>query len=358
MPQLGVAKPNAALVLDGSYGEGGGAIVRTALAMSALTQQPVRIENVRGAQQRQGLSSEDLCILRALALSTSAETVGAEFGSRTVSFLPTRAPRALNERFDIPDADDGPGHANALVVLSSLLPVMARAGAFSALFAVGETFGRNILGFDAFAHSTIPALQRFGLYAFPDLAVAGFGLHSRGEVAVEIEPSALHAAKFTDRGELLSARAMVTTGELPSPIAERGVAHIARMAHHAGIPIEPEFTLARAKTPGAHVTIWAEFENGFGSASAAGARGVRIEAIAQQAFEGFNEWMKSGSTVDAFLADQLLLTAVLAEGETVLKVQRLTQRFLTMVWVVKQFAPIHITVKGHGDNPGTVTIRR
>lgn len=346
------------LILDGAYGEGGGAIVRTALAMSALTQQPMRIENVRGAQQRQGLNCEDLAILRALALSTSAGTVGAEYGSKTVSFLPTRTPRALNERLDIPDADDGPGHANAVVVLSTLVPVMARSGAFSALFAVGETFGRNILGFDAFAHSTVPALQRLGLYCYPDLSVAGFGLKSRGEVAVEVEPSALQGVKLTDRGELIAVRAMVTTGELPSPIAERGVAHIERMAHNAGIPIDAEMTLAKAKTPGAHVTIWAEFEGGFGSASAAGARGVRIEAIAQQAFEGFNEWFRSGSTVDAYLADQILLTAALAEGESVFKVQRLSQRFLSMVWVVKQFLPIHITVKGGEDNPGTVTIKR
>lgn len=353
-----MASIGSPLILDGAYGEGGGAVVRTALAMSALTQQPLRIENVRGAQQRQGLNSEDLAILRVLALSTSAETVGAEFGSKQVSFLPTRSPKALNERIDIPDADDGPGHANALVILGTLLPIMARSGAFSTLFAVGETFGRNILGFDAFAHTTIAALQRFGLYAYPDLAVAGFGLHSRGEVALEIEPSALSGCKLTSRGELLFARAMVTTGELPSPVAERGVAHIARMAHHAGIPMDPEMTLAKAKAPGAHVTIWAEFEGGFGSASASGARGVRIEAIAQTAFDAFLQWYQDDSTVDSHLADQLLLTAVLAEGETVLKVHKLTQRLLSMIWVIKQFTPIHITVKGGEDKPGTVSIRR
>jgi len=353
-----VAGLGAPLVLDGAYGEGGGAVVRTALAMSALTQQPLRIENVRGAQLRQGLNCEDLTILRAFALSCAAETVGAEYGSKQVSFLPTRAPRALTERLDVPDADDGPGHANALVVLSTLAPVLCRTGAFSALFAVGETFGRNILGFDAFAFSTVPALQRLGLYCYPDLAIAGFGLKSRGEVVLEIEPSALHGASLTDRGELIAARAMVTTGELPSPIAERGVAHIARMAHSAGIPVDAEATLAKAKSPGAHVTIWAEFENGFGSWSSAGARGVRIESIAQQAFDGFHEWFRSGSTVDEHLADQLLVAAVLADGETILKVHRLTQRFLSMVWVIKQFVPIHITVKGQEGNPGTVTIKK
>jgi RNA 3'-terminal phosphate cyclase (ATP) len=68
--------------------------------------------------------------------------------------------------------------------------------------------------------------------------------------------------------------------------------------------------------------------------------------------------MSSNATVDPFLADQILLTAVFAEGETNFKVSRLTQRLLTTIWVVKQFAPIHITVRGSEGSPGQVTIRR
>ena len=55
---------------------------------------------------------------------------------------------------------------------------------------------------------------------------------------------------------------------------------------------------------------------------------------------------------------QLRIWLETADGdETILKVHRLTQRFLSMVWVIKQFVPIHITVKGQEGNPGTVTIR-
>jgi RNA 3'-terminal phosphate cyclase (ATP) len=353
-----MAKLGSPIVLDGSYGEGGGALLRTALAMSALTQQPLRIENARGATKFPGLSSEDIAIVKALGLCCQAETVGAEVGEHHLSFLPTKRPHGLNEKLDVPEARDGPGHANALVVLGTLLPIMARTGVYSTILARGETYGHNVLSFDYFANVTLGAARRFGLYAYADLSQAGFGRGSRGDVGLEIEPSLITGCNWKERGELIACRAIVATGELPEPIGQRGVAHLARLSHFAGLPIDAENVMVKAKAPGAFVTIWAEFENGFGGATAMGARGVRMEGVVQSAFESFQNWFKTDATVDEHLADQILLVPVLAEGETTFKVSRLTQRFLTMVWVIKQFLPIHITVRGKEGSPGTVTIRR
>ena len=86
--------------------------------------------------------------------------------------------------------------------------------------------------------------------------------------------------------------------------------------------------------------------------------GVRPEFVAQQAFEEMFDWMSSSATTDPYLADQILLPLALAETSSTFTVSRLTQRFLTIVWVVKQFLPIHITVRGSENGPGTVTIQR
>jgi RNA 3'-terminal phosphate cyclase (ATP) len=346
------------LVIDGSYGEGGAALVRTALAMASLTQQPTRIVNIRADAKRTGLSTEDVAILRGLTLSCGADVIGGEVGEKSISFIPTRRPRGLNEKIDVPEEDDGPGHANANVVCNALMPVMARTGAYSTLVVKGETYGNNVLSYDYFGNVTLAALRRFGLYAFVDQAAAGFGRGSRGELSLDIEPSVIQGANWARRGELLAIRAVVATAELPEPVGQRGVAHLARLGYYANLTVEAEAVSLRARAPGAFATVWAEFENGIGGATAMGARGVRMESIAQVAFENFLEWYKTDATVDPFLADQLLLPAVLAEGETVFKVSKLTARFLTVVWVIKQFLPIHITVKGHEGEPGTVTIRR
>ncbi|HVL37799.1 MAG TPA: RNA 3'-terminal phosphate cyclase [Fimbriimonadaceae bacterium] len=346
------------IVIDGSHGEGGGALLRTALAMSALTQQPLRVVNIRGGTKFAGLNPEDVTILRALALACSAETLGAEVGEASVSFLPTRRPRGLNETLEIVQGRDGTGFANALVVLNSLLPVMARTGVYTKLTAEGETFGNNMLSFDYFANVTLQAYRKLGIYSFAEMSLAGFGRGSRGEVRLETEPSAINGILWPDRGEMLGVRAIVTTAELSESVGQRGVAHLTKLAYHSGLSLEPEPVAVRAKGPGCFITVWAEFERGFGGATAMGARGVRVEAVAQQAFEAFAQWLRTDATVDAFLADQVLLAAALAEGESTFKTPRLTQRFLTSSWVIKQFLPIHITIRGQENEPGVVSIKR
>jgi len=349
--------PAAPVVLDGSYGEGGPTLVRTALALSALTQQPVRIEGVRGGMPRPGLRAEDLAIARGLAKSTSAEMVGAQPGSASFSFLPTRLPRPLPERIEPPEDEEGPGTLTAPVVLTALLPVAARAGQMGSVSVVGETHGHNVLGYDAFAGTTVPALRRFGLYATTELIEAGFGRYGRGLIRAEVEPSALQGVVWDSRGKVLDFRAVVTCAEVGEDVGRRGVAHLQRLARSVGMPLEVEEARVRSRGPGASVTVWAEYERGFGSATALGARGVRIESVAQSAFEQFLQWFRSDATVDQHLADQLLVTAAIAETDVSFRVPVLTERLLTAVWVVKQFLPIYVTVRGAPGEPGTISIR-
>src|SRR5580658_6051255 len=93
-------KSSALVVIDGSYGEGGGALVRTALCMAAITQQGVRIENIRAGTRFTGIDSEDLTLLSALKTVTAGEAVGASLGSTMLSFLPSRWPRGLTGALD------------------------------------------------------------------------------------------------------------------------------------------------------------------------------------------------------------------------------------------------------------------
>lgn len=352
-----MASSVALIVIDGAHGEGGGGLLRSALAMAALTQQPVRIDNVRGSTRFPGLDAEDLTILRALQKSTQAEVVGATLGSTSLSFLPTRRPTNLNGDIETIRNESGRG-PNANIVLSALVPVLARCGAYSSLTAEGETYGNNALSYEAFANVTLPALRKVGLYTQPELIVAGFGRESAGSVALEIEPSALNGVQWNDRGRLIGVYAAVVTSGVPDSIGDRGVSHLRKLAQNSGLQIDARHVPVAGRQSGAYVSVWAHYDRGFGGGNAMGSRGLRVEALAQMAFEEAFEWMSGTSTVDPFLADQMLLPLVFAEGESSFSVGRLTQRFLTSVWVVKQFAPMHITIRGPENGPGTVTIRR
>lgn len=345
------------IVLDGTYGEGGGALLRTALAMSAVTEQPVRIENVRGETRHPGLDPEDLTLVQALVESTAAETTGAEVGSNVLSFLPTRRPKALNGKFAIvrSSANRGP---NALIVLNALLPVLAGAGAYSSVECEGETYGAGSLGYDAFAEGTLSVLRKMGLYAFPDLGEAGYGREARGSVSLDVEPSGLTGLRWTERGRSLGMHGRIVSSGIPRDVGERAAGHLRRLAQNAGLEMEVEARDVPAAKPGIHVTVWAEYERGRGGGAAMGGRGIQAEALAQAAFGETMAFMESDACLDPYLIDQCLLPLVLAQEPSAIKVSRLTQRFLTAVWVVKRFTPIRLTVRGSENHPGLVTIER
>lgn len=353
-----MASTGTLIQLDGSHGEGGGALVRTALAMAALTQQAVKIDHVRAGTNHPGVDVEDLTLIKALAKSCGAETIGSELGSNSVSFLPTKRCSGLKNGLDLDPKLLASRVPNANVLLNALLPVLARAGAYSHISLGGETYGSHSLCYDYFANVTLGAQRRLGLYAFPEQITAGFGREGGGEVTLEVEPSHLQAVNWSKRGEMVAARAVVSVGELPMTIAHRGLAHLTNLGINAKLPFEIDIIGVDSRKPGVCVTAWVEYENGIGGATAMGAKGVRIEAVAQAAFEDTFEWVRSGTSVDPYLADQILPTAIFAEGETTFTVSRLTKRFLTIVWVIKQFLPIHVTVKGTEGEAGEISIRR
>lgn len=347
------------IVINGSHGEGGSALLRTALAVSVLTQQPVRLHSIRGATRKPGITSEDLTFIRGLGIVCGAETVGDELDSEEMTFSPRRRPVALvHQRLDVSAFEKGSVPGNALVVLESLLPVLARTGSYSLVTAAGETYNANALSFDYFENVTLAVHRKQGLYAYAQQLMAGFGYAGMGEVSLEVEPSGPNAVQWEDRGKLVECRALVTTSELPDHVGMRGTEHVERLAKHSGIAIDTQSIQVRARGPGAFVTIWAEFERGCGGATAMGQKGVRMEAIAQAAYAEFMKWYESRATVDRYVADQMLLPAALADGESVYSTPMVTRRLTTVARVIKQFLPIHITILGREGEPGTVTISR
>jgi RNA 3'-phosphate cyclase len=345
------------LRLDGAYGEGGGALIRTALQMSALTLRPVSISQVRANTPFPGLDPEDLTLARALAQSTHAELVEAEVGSEQFAFIPTRRPAGLQGK--VPIVRHGLGRGpNALVIANALIPVAARSGVYSSFSVEGETYGPNVLTYDAFAESTTSVYRKMGIYLEPTLKESGFGRESRGVVNIDVEPSFINGLQWEDRGSLQSLSARFIVSNLSMSIAQRGIGHLKRLAQNANLPIECEAVEVPGITQGAFCTIWARYERAAGSGSASGARGLRAEHVAQQAFDQLFNWMRSPSTIDSNLADQILLPLAISEEPSCFTVGKLTERFMTQVWVIKQFLPIHLTVKGTVGSAGTVTIQR
>lgn len=330
-------------------------MVRTALVMATLTQQPLKLVNIRCGTSHPGLDIEDIVLLKALSASCKAAVEGGDIGSQVLSYSPTRPIGKFEIGSEPKKQSRG---ANTLVILSTLLPVVAKCGAFVELSAIGETYGPNTLTFDYFANVTLSAARKMGAYAWTDQMSTGFGRESVGEVHMEAEPSVITGVNWLNRGNLVSCHAIVTTSNLADHVAQRGTNHLERLANYSNVPCRVESKSVGGLASGAAVTVWCEFENGIGGAAVVGSRGVRIETVAQGAFEGMASFLESKASVDAHLADQMFLLGMIAEGETSFVSPRITRRLTTMAWVAKQFLPIHILISGSEGTPGSVSIQR
>lgn len=345
-------RTSPAFTVDGAYGEGGSALLRTLLQVSAITQQALVIEHIRGGTKMPGLTDEDRAIAQALATSVSAPA-DFELGSSRLEFVPKRRPRSLNS-FPEGSAE----FTNACVAAATLIPVLARSGAYSSFKVPGETHGLAALSFEPFQEVTLRALRHFGIYADATLLRAGFGRGNGGEILVEVEPSAINGFSGEVRGGLKSVRALIAISELPDVVGHRGLSHLERLCQSAGLNLDGEVVNVKSKQPGVYVSVWAEYDHGIGVGTQMGQKGVRIESVAQQAFQQVFEYMQSGATYDPFTVDQVLFAAANAEGESLFSTNRITQRLLTQVWAIKQLMPIIITVKGQEGGPGLIRVKR
>ena len=74
--------------LDGSYGEGGGQILRTAVALSAVTGKEVEIYNIRKARPKPGLSAQHVRAVEGVAAICNATVEGCRLQSTRLRFQP------------------------------------------------------------------------------------------------------------------------------------------------------------------------------------------------------------------------------------------------------------------------------
>lgn len=348
-------KAQTAVEIDGAYGEGGGSVVRIALAVSCLTSQPVAIRNVRGGLRRPGVNVIDTALARALGEATNAE-ISAQLGDSVLIFAPKKPIGPFRDRIDLNSIAKGSQPGSAVLILQSMFVPLARAGAVSRFSCRGGTHVPFAPTYEYFRAVTLPAMARLGIVAFPNMDSAGFSPRGGGELQLEIEPSCFNGFKLQNRGALKSVKAFVVASELPEGVSKRGAETLQELAHKNGMQISIDIARPRASSPGAAVTCAAIYENGFGGSQCIGQRGKRMEEVSEEAFYELVNWMNQDATTDEFLADQLVLPAALSGEECEFTTSCVTSTLTTSAWVIKQFMPAKITILGKEGSPGEVKI--
>lgn len=337
--------------IDGSYGEGGGQILRSALSLSIITGTPFRLINIRAGREKPGLRPQHLTSVHAATAISDAEVDGAQVGSLALEFAP-RAAKAGNYQFDV-------GTAGAvMLILQTLLPPLCRTSEESQIFLRGGTHVPFSPPFHFVAEVFLPMVARMGVQAEVNLLQAGWHPKGGGEVTATITPtSALQPLNLTERGTLRRVTVYALLSNLPDHIAQRERDTAANLLRdRRDIPPRLEIQRLPSIGEGTMVALVAEFENTVVGFSAMGQIGKRAERVAEEAVRPFLKFLKSDATVDSHLADQLLLYMALAEGHSRIVTNELTAHVRTNVWLIEKFLPVQFKVEGELGKQATIEV--
>jgi RNA 3'-terminal phosphate cyclase (ATP) len=335
--------------IDGSYGEGGGQIIRTGVSLAAMTGRTVEIHNVRARRTKPGLQPQHLTAVRAAAALCDAQLAGDNVGSQFLSFVPQVPVQAGEYRFDIGTAGAAP-----LVAQTVLMPLTQADGA-SKVVITGGTHVPHSPPIEYLETVYIPLLRRMGFDVMLGYTSAGFYPRGGGHIEIEIRPTgAPQPLEVSERGRLESLQAFVVTANLPEHVAERGAATIERAMKAVGRKVKIEARDKPSPGPGAAVIITAQCENGLAAFSDIGELRKPMEKVAETPCKEFMRWWKSNAALDEHGADQLVLPLAFATGPSQWTTPQVTDHLRSVLWVAQQFLPLDVNLEEHEDGSGLV----
>ncbi|WP_276302396.1 RNA 3'-terminal phosphate cyclase [Halorussus lipolyticus] len=341
------------LELDGSAG--GGQLLRTALALSMVSQTPFRMENIRGNRPTPGLKPQHLTGVRAAAELCDAEVEGAQPESEELTFRPG-APTGGRVEVEIGTA------GSVLLLFDALLPVATE---LDRPLAVTATGGTDVKWSPTLAHYRgvkLPLARRAGLFATVEDARTGFYPAGGGEATLLLAPSELAPIEAADRGALEGVRisskasADLADADVAGRQAERS-ADLLRANLPEEVPVT-EQTASSVDTPstGSAISVALDYAETTAGFDALGEQGKPAEAVGGEVAESAVTFHEGVGAVDAHTADQLVVLLALAGGRVA--IPEVTPHVRTNADLVAEFGfPVEIEAGDSGE-PAVLTAPR
>ena len=347
----GIMSPENSINIDGSYGEGGGQIVRTSLSLAMITRQSLKLVNIRGGRKKSGLRPQHLTAVQACASVCGAKVVGAKLGARNLSFTPGPIAPSSYE-FHIGTA------GAATLVLQTILPPLSLARGISNLVVSGGTHVPWSPTYHYFEQVFIATINRLGFRCEPQLNRWGWYPKGGGEIQTRVEshkPS--ESFNLQQPFELRRVTGISASSRLPEHIRVRQKKQLQLRLKKAGIEANIELLDVRARNPGTLVFLCAQGKDSVAGFSSLGARGKRAEQVADEAADALFYFLESKAALDSNLADQILIYLANIPGEHQFTTTRITQHLLTNAWVIEKFLPVQLEIVGDLGETGTVIKR-
>ena len=339
------------IVIDGSYGEGGGQILRTSLSLAVITGRPLKLVNIRGKRKKPGLRPQHLTGVQACAAVSGAKVAGAELGEQELIFRPKEI-FAGSYKFRIPTA------GAATLVLQAILPPLWKAKGESSLIVGGGTHVPWSPPFHYLAEVFVPTLDLLGFKAEIQISRWGWYPKGGGEIKASLRSCKPSGSIALDKSfELKRVTGVSASSQLPEHIRIRQRRQLLMRLEKAGIEADIGLMDVPALNPGSLVFLCVQGRESLAGFSSLGARGKRAERVADEAADALFRFLNSEAALDQYLADQILIYLAITPGEHRFTTSKITQHLLTNTWVIEQFLPVHFEVEGGVGEAGLVVKR-
>ena len=321
--------------IDGSQKGGSGTILRLAVALSAIIEQPSHIYNIRQNRPQPGLRPQHLEAVLTAARLCDAELEGAEVDSRELWFTPKRVKGGKIEA-EIGTAGSIP------MLLMTVLPICAYAESSVNLHvSKGGTDVSHSPTINYLRFVLLPTLQRIGLNATLTVQKYGYYPKGNGEVTVSVEPckflKSLHLENF---GKIKAIRGVsICTFLAERKVAERQAKAANNYLNERGFKADIQIINDESNSlqRGSSLVLWAETDtNVVVGADAIGELRKTSETVGKEAAEKLFAEISPKPTVDVHMADLLVPYIALAKGNSVYLTRTITEHLQTNIWVAER----------------------
>jgi len=323
------------LHIDGSIGEGGGQILRTALSLSLITGKPFRLSNIRAGRKKPGLMRQHLVCVHAAEAIGQAEVIGDDLGSTELTFTPGQV-KTGDYHFAIGSA------GSTMLVLQTVLPVLLMQDQPSTVRLEGGTHNPMAPTVDFIQHGFLPAVAKMGIRAEVNLLRSGFFPVGGGEVTLTVQPwTDRQSLTLLERGAHQAIHAKAGVVNLEWHIAER---ELATLAQKLELTSQGPLSLYESRSQGNAAMVEVVHEQHTEVFTALGEVGKMAEQIARQLTRDVKRYLAAPDAVDEHLADQLLLPMALGCGGQI-SCRHLSDHTRTQAEMIERFLPVKVHLR-------------
>ncbi|MBI5061152.1 MAG: RNA 3'-terminal phosphate cyclase [Candidatus Aenigmarchaeota archaeon] len=329
--------------IDGSVGEAGGQITRTATALSAILETPCHIFNIRSGRCNPGLKLQHISGIKAIQELCNGKLQNAKLGSTEIWFYPEKI-RAKKLDIKIESAGSIGLVLQGLMIAAShldeRLEIAVEGGATSGKWAAPVNYVKNVL---------MPILEKMGYEASVEIERYGYYPKGGSRVSAWINPCKLKPLQLTEQGKLISINGISHASQhlKNASVAERQADAADKILYdkYSLVPnIEQQYV--DSECMGSAIDLFACMENSVMGSEGLGERGKTAEKVGTEAALQLIEQIGSHAPLDKHMSDQILPYIALAaeHGTSKIKVAGVTQHCLTNIWLIEKFLPVKFSV--------------